>query len=113
MGKTHFRSDVIEEGSRTASFSAITGGTVAVSGGAGSYIKLGSVYVISAVPLGTAFTKATLHAAATLALGVTTAAEIPRGTLFLNASAGMGALQAAYVKIAPASWSGLTTASVI
>lgn len=103
MGKTHFRSDVIEEGSRTASFSTYS---------AGKY-KVGSsgLYIITGNP--SAFTKAGITAAATLAAGVSAAANIPRGSLFLNASSNVNATQVAYLKIAPATWAAVTTASQV
>ncbi len=111
MGKTHFRSDVIQEGSRTASFDSYTGGTFAISGGAGSYYKLGNLYIITGNP--SAFTKAGISAAATSAAGVAAAANIPRGSLFLNASSNVNATQVAYLKIAPATWAAVTTASKV
>jgi len=100
MGKTHFRSDVRESGARTASFSTIAAGTITAGGaisatgivtgtgglvaGSGKYVKIGSVYIITG-NLGT-FDSATINAAATLALGATTATMVPIGTLFLNSS---------------------------
>ncbi len=132
MGKTHFRSDVKEEGTRKLAFTnaslvVATIGTLKVTGaatvdgalnlsgdvivGSGQYLKLGSVYIISGSP--GAFTKAGLHALATLALGATLASAIPRGTLLLNASSNLNATQAAYVKIAPASWMSITTGSKV
>ena len=144
MGKTHFRSDVKEEGTRKLAFtnaslvvatigtlkvtgnttvdgtSTLTGnvgvtGTVTGTGGvivgSGKYVKLGSVYIISGSP--TAFTKAALHALATSAIGATLAAAVPRGSLLLNASSNLNATQAAYVKIAPASWMSITTGSKV
>jgi hypothetical protein len=110
MGKTHFRSDVIEEGSRTASFSTFSGGKMSLGGGAGSYYKLGTLYIITGNP--TAFTKAGINAAATSAAGVALSA-IPRGSLFLNASSNLNATQAAYIKINVSTWAAITTASQV
>jgi len=101
MGKTHYRSDVIEEGSRTASFSTYSG----------SRYKVGALYIITGSP--TAFTKAGINAAAVAAAGVSAISDIPRGSLFLNASSNLNATQGAYVKIATATWAALTTASQV
>ena len=113
MGNTHFRSDVREHGERTASFSSYEGGTVTLDGGAGSYIKLGTVYIISAAP--GAFTLAGLDAAATRALGVANAASIPRGSLMINASvnASRSGLQSFYMRATIATWCLGITASLI
>ena len=126
MGSTHFRSDVREHGSRTASFSTISGGTISgttisasgtVTGtsgliaGSGTYIKLGSIYIITGIP--TAFSKAGINAAATSAAGVALATSVPRGSLFLNASSGATATQGVYFKTAPATWAVVTTGSKV
>lgn len=111
MGNTHFRSDVREHGSRTASFSTIAGGTISATGGAGSYYKLGSIYIITGAPAN--FQKAGIHAAATSAAGVALATSVPRGSLFLNASSGATASQGVYFKTAPATWAVVTTGSQV
>ncbi len=121
MGNTHFRSDVREHGARTASFSTYEAGTISATGtvtgtggllaGAGSYIRLGTLYIITGAP--TIFTKAGIDLVATGAAGVALATSIPRGSLFLNASSGMTATQGVYVKVAPATWSVVTTGSKV
>lgn len=121
MGNTHFRSDVREHGSRTASFSTISGGTISATGtvtgtsgliaGSGTYIKLGSIYIITGAPA--AFSKAGINAVATAAVGVALATSVPRGSLFLNASSGATASQGVYFKTAPATWAVVTTGSQV
>jgi hypothetical protein len=121
MGNTHFRSDVRESGARTASFSTYAAGTISATGtitgtggllaGAGKYIKLGSIYIITGAP--TAFSKAGIDAIATAAAGVAANTSIPRGSIFLNASVGMTASQGVYVKVAPATWAVVTTGSQV
>jgi hypothetical protein len=138
MGITHFRSDVKEEGTRKVAFTnaslvVATVGTLKVTGGAtidgtstltglvtggaglaaaaGTYIKLGAIYIITGAP--TLFTKAAIDLVATGAAGVSLATSIPRGSLFLNASTGMTASQGVYVKVAPATWSVVTTGSQV
>lgn len=101
MGKTHYRSDVREKGSLTASFSTFQGGRY----------KVGSLYIVTGNP--TAFTKAGISAAATSAAGVSQAASIPRGSIFLNASSNINASQGVYVKFAPATWAVVTTGSQV
>ncbi len=142
MGETHYRSDVKEQGTRKIAFTnaslvvatigtlkvtgnAVIDGTTTLTGvttwqapltvGSGTdpmYIKLGSLYIISGIAF-SAFTKAGLHAVATAALGVANAASIPRGTLMMNASVNVGALQALYAKVMPATWTTVTTASQV
>jgi hypothetical protein len=113
MGNTHFRSDVREHGDRTASFGTYAGSKVALDGGVESYIKLGTMYIITGNP--SAFTKAGLNAAATRALGVAGNASVPRGTLMINASsnASISGLQNLYTKVQPATWCGAITASLV
>jgi hypothetical protein len=124
MGNTHFRSDVREKGARTASFSTIAGGAVTTTsltntglttatGGVSvpvtSYIKLGSIYMVTAAAASVSgFTNATINALASTALTgvVATKGDIPRGTLFINASSGAVASNVILVKVGLASWSG-------
>jgi hypothetical protein len=136
MGNTRFRSDVREQGARTASFSTIQAGTISgtltlsgavsmsttltttglhtatggVSVPATSYIKLGSIYIITGAPSGAAgvFSNASVNALASTALTgvVATKGDIPRGTLFINASVGNAASNTVLVKVGLASWSG-------
>jgi hypothetical protein len=129
MGNTHFRSDVRESGSRTASFSTIAGGTISgttISGttlsatgtvtgtggviaGSGKYFKLGAIYIITGNP--TAFTNTAINAAATNAAGVSLATSVPRGSLFLNASSNVDATHGIYFKVEPGTWAVVTTGS--
>jgi hypothetical protein len=138
MGNTRFRSDVREHGARTASFSTIQAGTISgtvtlsgaiamsstltttglhtatggVSVPATSYIKLGSIYIISGAPSGAAgvFSNASINALASAALTgvVATKGDIPRGTLFINASVNNAASSTLLVKIGLASWTGVS-----
>jgi hypothetical protein len=95
MGETHFRSDVKEKNSgTTVGFSKVEAGT---------YVKCGNLYIISGAP--TAFTDAGVNAIATLALGATPA-DIPRGTIFMNASVNAAASTLILVKVSLGSWSG-------
>lgn len=134
MGTTHFRSDVKESGSRTASFSTIAGGAVTVTSltggtvsgttitgsstvtgtggviaGSGKYFKLGSIYIITGAP--SAFSTAGINAVATNAAGVSLATSIPRGSIFINASVNVDATHGIYFKVAPATWAVVTTGS--
>lgn len=130
MGDTHFRSNVKEQGTYKIAFTNasivtatintlnVTGnlantGTVTATGGllvgSGKYIKLGSIYIITGAP--TAFTSAGIDLVATLAAGVANSASIPRGSLFLNASAGATASQLIFAKAAPSTWSVVTLGS--
>ncbi len=141
MGKTHFRSDVREKGARTASFSTIAAGALTcdslvnagavtqtgiqtnaallnANGGiavpATTYIKMGSIYLISGAP-STAFTNAVINALASTALTgvVATKGDIPRGTILFNASVNSVASNIILVKVGLASWSGIDGGSVI
>lgn len=137
MGNTRFRSDVREQGARTASFSTIAAGTltctsltntgaltqtgavtntglVTANGGvsipATTYLKLGSIYVITAAAASvTGFTNATINALASTALTgvVATKGDIPRGTIFINASSNAVASNIMLGKVGLASWTGL------
>ena len=124
MGTTHFRSNVKENGSLTASFSTYTGGTFSgstvsatgtvtgtggVIAGSGKYFKLGTIYIITGVP--SAFSNAGINAVATAAAGVSLATSVPRGSIFLNASSNVDATHGIYFKVAPATWSVVTTGS--
>ena len=136
MGNTHFRSDVRESGSRTASFSTIAGGAVTVTSltggtvsgttisgsstvtgtggviaGSGTYFKLGTIYIVTGAP--SAWTKAGINAAATAAAGVSLATSVPRGSIFINASVNVDATHGIYFKVAPATWSVVTTGSEV
>jgi hypothetical protein len=142
MGNTRFRSDVREQGARTASFSTIAAGTISgnltVSGNntysgtaafsstvavtglttatggvsipATSYLKLGSIYVVTAAAASVSgFTNATVNALASTALTgvVSTKGDIPRGTIFINASSNAVASNIMLGKVGLASWTGL------
>lgn len=137
MGNTHFRSDVREQGARTASFSTIVGGAITantslttagltntgvvtntglitanggVSVPATKYIKLGSIYIITAAAASiTGVSNATINALASTALTgvVATKGDIPRGTIFINASSNAVASNIMLGKIGLASWAGL------
>jgi len=137
MGNTHFRSDVREQGARTASFSTIAAGTltctsltntgtltqtgavtntglVTANGGvsvpATKYIKLGSIYIITAAAASiTGVSNATINALASTALTgvVATKGDIPRGTIFVNASSNAVASNIMLGKVGLASWTGL------
>ncbi len=136
MGNTRFRSDVREQGARTASFSTIQGGTISgnltlsgnntfsgtstmtglvtANGGvsipASKYFKLGSIYIITAAAASVdGFTNASINALASTALTgvVSTKGDIPRGTIFINASSNAVASNIMLGKIGLASWTGL------
>lgn len=131
MGNTRFRSDVREQGARTASFSTIAAGAltcnslvnagavtntglITATGGvsvpATSYVKLGSIYIITAAAADvTGFTNATINALASTALTgvVATKGDIPRGTIFINASSNSVASNIMLGKVGLASWTGL------
>lgn len=131
MGSTHYRSDVREKGARTASFSTIAAGAltcdslvnaglVTATGGISvpvtSYIKLGNVYLITANQADVdGFTNASINALASVALTgvVATKGDIPRGTLFLNASSNAVASNMILVKVGLASWYGQGGGSII
>jgi len=137
MGSTHYRSDVREKGARTASFSTISAGAltcdslvnagtvtqtglITATGGIAipvtSYIKLGAVYLITANQADVdGFTNASINALASVALTgvVATKGDIPRGTLFLNASSNAVASNMILVKVGLASWYGSGGGSII
>ena len=87
-------------------------GTSGLIASAGTYIKLGSIYIITAAALSD-FLPATIDAAATAAAGVSLATSIPRGSLFINASSNVNASKVLLVKSAPATWCIVTTGSQI
>jgi hypothetical protein len=137
MGNTRFRSDVREKGARTASFSTIAAGAltcnslvnagavtntglITATGGVSvpstSYIKLGAIYLISAAAADvTGFTNATINALASTALSgvVATKGDIPRGSIFFNASSNAVASNLILVKVGLASWTGIDGGSVV
>ena len=133
MGSTHFRSDVREKGARTASFSTVAAGVLTCdslvnagtvtqtglstnTGGVSipttSYLKMGSIYLISgALPGGGAIpTNASINVIASTALTgvVATKGDIPRGSIFLNNGTGCVASNIILVKVQLASWSGIS-----